>query len=30
MWMIKRMQIDKWDAERAGTEAAALGLTMAR
>jgi uncharacterized protein (TIGR01244 family) len=27
MWMIKRMQIDKWDSERAGTEAAALGLT---
>jgi uncharacterized protein (TIGR01244 family) len=27
MWMIKRMVIDKWDAERAGTEAAALGLT---
>ena len=27
MWMIKRMQIDKWDAERAGAEAAALGLT---
>jgi len=27
MWMIKRMQLDKWDAERAGTEAAALGLT---
>jgi uncharacterized protein (TIGR01244 family) len=27
MWMIKRMQVDKWDAERAGTEAAALGLT---
>ena len=27
MWMIKRMQIDKWDAERAGTEAALLGLT---
>src|SRR5207342_2231578 len=26
-WMIKRMQVDKWDAERAGTEAAALGLT---
>jgi len=23
-WMIKRMQVDKWDAERAGTEAAAL------
>ena len=27
MWMIKRMQIDKWDADRAGTEAAALGLS---
>jgi len=27
MWMIKRMQIDKWDADRAGTEAALLGLT---
>ncbi|MSO30852.1 MAG: hypothetical protein EXQ48_07915 [Acidobacteria bacterium] len=27
MWMIKRMLLDKWDAERAGTEAAALGLT---
>jgi len=27
MWMIKRMQIDRWDADRAGTEAAALGLT---
>ena len=27
LWMIKRMQVDKWDAERAGTEAAALGLT---
>jgi len=27
MWMIKRMLVDKWDAERAGTEAAALGLT---
>ncbi len=27
MWMIKRMQIDKWDANRAGTEAALLGLT---
>jgi uncharacterized protein (TIGR01244 family) len=25
-WMIKRMAIDKWDADRAGTEAAALGL----
>jgi len=27
MWMIKRMQLDKWDAERAGAEASALGLT---
>lgn len=27
MWMIKRMLVDKWDAERAGAEAAALGLT---
>ena len=27
MWMIKRMVVDKWDAERAGQEAAALGLT---
>jgi uncharacterized protein (TIGR01244 family) len=27
MWMVKRMLLDKWDAERAGTEAAALGLT---
>jgi uncharacterized protein (TIGR01244 family) len=27
MWMIKRMQVDKWDADRASTEAAALGLT---
>lgn len=26
-WMIKRMQVDKWDAERAGSEAEALGLT---
>jgi uncharacterized protein (TIGR01244 family) len=29
MWMIKRMVVDKWDAERAGGEAAALGLTNA-
>ena len=29
MWMIKRMVVDKWDAEKAGTEAAALGLTNA-
>jgi uncharacterized protein (TIGR01244 family) len=27
LWMIKRMAIDKWDADRAGAEAAALGLT---
>jgi len=27
LWMIKRMSVDGWDAERAGTEAAALGLT---
>ena len=27
MWMIKRIQVDKWDADRAGVEAAALGLT---
>lgn len=27
MWMIKRMVIDHWDAERAGAEAAALGLS---
>jgi uncharacterized protein (TIGR01244 family) len=27
LWMIKRMAVDKWDADRAGVEAAALGLT---
>ena len=27
LWMIKRLAIDKWDVERAATEAAALGLT---
>jgi len=27
MWMIKRIAIDHWDADKAGTEAAALGLT---
>lgn len=27
MWMIKRLAIDHWDADRAYTEAAALGLT---
>lgn len=26
-WMIKRMVVDGWDVEKAGTEAAALGLT---
>jgi uncharacterized protein (TIGR01244 family) len=29
MWMIKRMVVDKWDVEKAGTEAASLGLTNA-
>jgi uncharacterized protein (TIGR01244 family) len=29
MWMIKRMVVDKWDADKAGTEATALGLTSA-
>jgi uncharacterized protein (TIGR01244 family) len=29
MWMIKRMVVDKWDAEKAGGEAAQLGLTNA-
>lgn len=27
LWMVKRMVIDKWDAERAATEATALGLS---
>jgi len=27
LWMVKRMQVDKWDAQRAGAEAAGLGLT---
>src|SRR5262249_45669457 len=26
MWLVKRVLIDKWDVERAGTEAASLGL----
>jgi uncharacterized protein (TIGR01244 family) len=30
LWMIKRMVVDKWDAEKAGEEAAALGLNNAR
>jgi len=29
LWMVKRMVVDGWDAEKAGTEAAALGLTSA-
>lgn len=27
LWMIKRMKVDKWDADRASAEATALGLT---
>jgi uncharacterized protein (TIGR01244 family) len=27
LWMVKRMVVDKWDAERAGAEATALGMT---
>lgn len=27
LWMIKRIVVDKWDVDRAGTEAAALGMT---
>jgi uncharacterized protein (TIGR01244 family) len=27
LWMVKRMEVDKWDAQRAGAEADALGLT---
>lgn len=27
LWMIKRLVVDKWDVDRASTEAAALGLT---
>lgn len=30
MWMIKRLVVDKWDAEKAGTEAAELGLANER
>ena len=29
LWMVKRMVVDKWDADRAATEAAALGMTSA-
>jgi len=27
LWMVKRMVVDGWDADKAGTEAAALGLS---
>ena len=27
MWMVKRLVVDHWEADRAGTEAAALGLS---
>ena len=27
LWMIKRLVVDGWDADRASTEATALGLT---
>jgi uncharacterized protein (TIGR01244 family) len=27
MWMVKRVLVDKWDTEKAGAEAASLGLT---
>lgn len=27
LWMIKRVEVDKWDVDRASAEAAALGLT---
>jgi uncharacterized protein (TIGR01244 family) len=27
LWLIKRVEVDKWDVDRAATEAAALGLT---
>jgi uncharacterized protein (TIGR01244 family) len=29
LWLIKRVEVDKWDIDRAATEAAALGLTNA-
>ena len=29
LWMVKRMVVDKWEAERAATEATALGMTSA-
>jgi hypothetical protein len=27
MWMIKRLTVDRWDVDKASTEAAALGLS---
>jgi hypothetical protein len=27
LWMVKRMVVDKWDVDRAATEAVALGMT---
>lgn len=29
MWFVKRVLVDKWDVDKAGTEAASLGLTNA-
>lgn len=29
LWMVKRMVVDRWDADRAATEAGALGMTSA-
>jgi uncharacterized protein (TIGR01244 family) len=29
LWMVKRMVVDKWDADRAAAEATALGMTSA-
>ena len=29
MWFVKRVLVDKWDVDRAGTEAAGLGLSNA-
>jgi hypothetical protein len=29
MWMIKRLVVDHWDADRAAQEAKALGMTSA-
>jgi hypothetical protein len=29
MWFVKRVLVDKWDLDKAGTEAAGLGLSNA-